>query len=178
MTDILSGMGGLITRDSIRKPAWYALLFLRKLKVFLVGKGDNYIITRDKSWRFTIAMHNFKAHNYLYYLKKENETTLQDHYRYFENMEDKRIELEVYGVPNGRYMLRRSTLNRKYGSLMDEWLQMGCFYNLNTEDIDYLKGICTPKITLRTIEVKNGVMSLPTYLRPLEITLLEITPIR
>ena len=45
-TGIANGGIGLLTRDTIRKPAYYAFEFLNHLGENVLSKGENYILTK------------------------------------------------------------------------------------------------------------------------------------
>lgn len=172
---ILGGMAGLISRDGIRKPAFFAFQFLCRLHERILGKNESAIITWDGNDHFSIVMHNYKARNYLYYFKRMDELSINELYQYFDNMDSKRVDVELKNIQNGKYVLRKSKLNQRKGSVLDEWMQMNCFENLKGEDVDYLRDVCKPHITISIIEVTDGTLFLPNDLLPLEMSLLEIT---
>lgn len=173
---LLSGMAGLLTKEGIRKPAYYAMRFLAKMLPQMVSRGEHYLITRDESGRYAIALHNFKPLNYLWYMKEENAIPLAEQYRYFDDLSGAQLDVVLRNMESGRYVLRKSTLNRKHGSVADEWAQMNCFEQLRREDIDYLRGICAPHVTLHSYRVKDGTLTIPVSMQPLEISLIEVLP--
>ncbi len=175
VTGILGGMAGLISRDGIRKPAYYAFAFLNKLQPLMLARNENSCITWDGNTRYSVILHNFKARNYLYYHNREETLPLDELYQCFENMDNLHIDVQVHGIRNGTYVLRKSKLSRKQGSVLDAWLQMDCFSPLRREDIQYLRDTCSPHVTISTFEVKDGTLTLPNDLQPLEIDLLELT---
>ncbi len=172
---ILGGMAGLISRDGIRKPAYYAFAFLNKLQPLLLSRSENAFVTWDGGSRYSMIVHNYKARSYLYYYKRQDSLSLDELYQYFENMDNLRLDVELTGLENGVYVLRRSRMSRKYGSVLDEWQQMECFTSLRREDIRYLQDICTPHVTIATYQVTDGKLVLPNDLQPLEMVLLELT---
>jgi xylan 1,4-beta-xylosidase len=174
---LLNGSGGLLTRDWIAKPAFLAYRLLRHLQKYFVASGDNYIITRDDYGKITIVMHNFIARNYLYYLKEENENTLKDHYSYFVNQNTKNLHFELEGVEECiSYELHHHVVNRKSGSIMDEWAKYEFNDNLHIDDIDYLKAITMPSIYTTKASPKEGKLIFDVLLEPLEVRCISLRP--
>ena len=173
--NIINGAGGLLTRDMIDKPAFIAMRMLAELKDKIVETGDGYIITENDEKELSIILYNFINRNYLYFIKAENENQIEDHYRYLEHQEGKKVELTLKNLPeNARYDIRQYITNRDQGSIMDEWLALSCMKSPNAEDITYLKRMATPRIRFETKEAEKGIISLECYLKPLEMRLITM----
>lgn len=176
---LLNGSGGLLTRDQIGKPAFLAMRLLRHLQKYLVKTGEDYIITRDEYGKITILMHNFIARNYMYFLKEEHENTLKDHYTYFQHQNKKTLHFKLENVvANATYELHHHLINRKYGSIMDEWAKFGFRENLYLDDIEYLKTITIPQIYSTNAAAKDAVLEFDVDLEPLEVRCISLRPIR
>ena len=54
---ILNGGGGLVTKDGIPKPAYYALEFINHLGKYLLKKGSHYVISDNGKGNYRIVVH-------------------------------------------------------------------------------------------------------------------------
>lgn len=176
---LLNGSSGILTSELIEKPAFQAMRMMAHLRKYLVGKGENYIITRDDNGSITIIVHNFIGLNYLYYMKDENENTVAEHYNYFEHQEGQHITLELSGLnKDGNYLVRQYTVNQEYGSVMDEWKQLSYIEMLKAEDVEYMKRSCRPKMTMAYMQAEQGRILLDLALEPLEFRRIALYPVK
>lgn len=167
---LLNGSGGLLNRDMIRKPAFIAMEMLQGLYKNLVAKGENYIITCNENQEYAIILFNFIRRNYQYYIKKESENTVWDHYQYFDHQNSQKVVIWLENLPNETvYVQRQYVVNRENGSIMDEWQQLSCVEIPSREDINYLKQRCMPKALLEYREVTDNTLKLEFVLQPLEM---------
>ena len=58
---VLNGDSGLISRDGICKPSFYAFQFINRLCSKVLGKYENAIVTTNGRNHFVIACHNYKS---------------------------------------------------------------------------------------------------------------------
>jgi beta-xylosidase len=107
-------------------------------------------------------------------MKNEDITDIDQLNEVFDNHELLKLNFQIKHVKNGTYQMKTRALNKVYGSVQDEWLRMGLSENLNKQDIEYLKQICTPHITIRTCEVTDGVLNFETLLQPEEIQYIHL----
>ena len=171
----LNGSCGLITRDLIEKPAFLTLRLLRHLHGYLIQKDNGYMVTRDEYGNIAVFCYNFIGRSYLYYLKEEDENTLENHYSYFEHMEKKTFHFEIDSLPdNQEYTLHHHTVNRQSGSIMDEWARFDFLDYLTSQDFAYLRQICIPKLSYTRAKTKDGKLVFDLTLEPLEIRLVSI----
>ena len=80
-------------------------------------------------------------------------------------------------VKNGTYFQKTYTFNREHGSILDEWMKMGCIQHLRKDDIDYLRNICLPEISLQKFEVRDGVIEREWYMQAHEMKVIEFIAI-
>ena len=84
------------------------------------------------------------------------------------------VSIRIRGVKNGTYILKRRAIREGCGSVLDEWQQMGYTDALSTRDIQYLKQICVPRITMETWVVQNHGLNLDYELEVNEIMHLHV----
>ena len=168
----ISGNVGLLTKDGIKKPVWYALEFMNSLERFICKRTENAMITQGKYKNFKIVCHNFKPLNYRYFMKAEDEISLGDVDSFFDDRRSLRIYFELPVLPGDSYRIKFLRINQSSGSILDEWLLMSGPEYMDSEDIDYLKKRCVPRITVRTYKEKDGKIAFTTMLEPNEIQLI------
>lgn len=171
---LLNGSGGLLSKDGIRKPGFYALDFMNHMGNFLLGGNENCVVTTSGHENYSVACHNYKHPNFKYYMRSEDITDIDQQNELFDNNELLKLNFQIKHVKNGTYQVKTRSLNQMNGSVQDEWLKMGLSENLNKQDIDYLKQICTPHITIRICEVTEGVLNFETVLQPEEIQYIHL----
>lgn len=98
---ILNGDSGLITRDGIAKPSYYAFVFLNKLLPNVVAKDENMLITTNGKGRFMIACHNYKKLSSQYVFTEEDQIKVEELSQYIENTETLKLKIKLDHVKNG-----------------------------------------------------------------------------
>lgn len=170
------GGSGLITRNSIPKPAWYALEFLNELGSEVLGRGDNYIVTRDDQGAWRILCHNFKHFNYQYYLFEDAQLGIHQLDSLLADTSALNLVLELPAEAGARFRLKRRRVGRGCGSVQDAWLDMGSPRQPGREELADLARASVPAITVGTAAEENGSVHLQCQLRHNEIELLLLTP--
>lgn len=158
-TAFISGNVGLLTRDAIRKPVWYALEFLNNLERFICKKTENVIVTRGKYKNFKIVCHNFKPLNHKYYLKSEDAISMDDLSSFFDDQRFLRIYFELPVLPEDTYRIKFLRVNQNSGSVLDQWAAMSSPQYMDSEDVEYLKKrVC---LRLRYVPIGRKTVRLP-----------------
>ncbi|MCQ4927835.1 hypothetical protein NE466_09860, partial [Veillonella parvula] len=75
--NVLNGDSGMISRDGIRKPSFYAYVFMNRLLPNVIKKDENSIITTNGRDRYVIACHNFKKLSAQYVFSEEEKITVE-----------------------------------------------------------------------------------------------------
>lgn len=166
---LLNGSSGLLSKDGIPKPAYYAFEFMNQLGKYVRKTGDYYIVTDNGHDNWRIVCHNLKSLNYRYGLMQEDEISVFEQNNIFTDIKKTRLHFELSVKRNGNYILRIYSVNHKYGSIQDEWIAMSVPEELSQEDIFYLKRIMTPHMNIMYINVDNNRLIFDTILEPNEI---------
>ncbi|MCF0135175.1 MAG: helix-turn-helix domain-containing protein [Lachnospiraceae bacterium] len=172
---ILHGGGGLISKDGIRKPAYYAFDFMNRLGKYMRMKGDNYIITDNGAGNWRIVCHNLKTLDYKYSLMLEDEVRTSEINTLFTDLKKKRFHFDLPGKKGGKYQLRIQSVNQKHGSLQDEWIAMSAPEEVRLEDIKHLKRITTPRLVLKSVTAEEGRILFDVNMEPNEIMFIHVT---
>ncbi|RDU24096.1 GH39 family glycosyl hydrolase [Anaerosacchariphilus polymeriproducens] len=171
---LLNGACGLISKDGIKKPAFYAFDFMNKMGKSLLGIDQNSIITDKGHYNYAVACHNYRHLNYKYYLKNEDEISISKQFQVFEDNKELKLNYQIGGIKNGNYQITIYSVNQMNGSVQDEWAKMEYSEHLTKHEIEYLNRICTPRIFMKTCKVKDGKLNLETKLMAQEIQYIKI----
>jgi xylan 1,4-beta-xylosidase len=168
-----SGGFGLVSAEGIRKPTWYALWFLRRIRGQILKQGEEYIVTKRDNSVYILAF------RYLFYDKMflEGDHSLlhyDDRYGVFEGKGPVSLNITLQNI-QGPYQVREYTLDRGHGSAFDLFAEMGLPQSLSASDTDYLREAARPALTIRTIQAA-GEITIPVTLEPHGIKLIEINP--
>lgn len=90
--NVLNGDSGMISRDGIRKPSFYAYVFMNRLLPNVIKKDENSIITTNGRDRYVIACHNFKKLSAQYVFSEEEKITVETIDNYMENDESLKLQ--------------------------------------------------------------------------------------
>lgn len=171
---LLFGEMGLISANGLKKPGFYAYEMLAKLGSKLLKKGDGYIVTSKSSFNYEIITYNYKHFDRFYCLNEEAAIGYDQYYNIFEDAKELEFNLNLKGIKKGRYRIKKYALNRKHGSIFDEWQKMNAIYNIKKDEIEYLKQICVPEQTVFYTENAEE-LRIESVLEPHEVNLFEIT---
>lgn len=172
--ELLSGSSGLLSKDGIPKPAYYAIEFLNRMGLKIIDKGENYLITDTGYREIRIACHNYKFFNHRYFMMHEDELDLLQQDLIFEDLESKTLKFVLKVEHPGHYEIKVHAINKNYGSVQDEWIRMACPGNLIQEDINYLKQVCVPRVSINHIESKEGELIFSTQMAANEIQFIQV----
>lgn len=165
---LLDGSCGLLSKNGICKPAYYGLEFFNRLGNFVLASDENGIITSDGSGRYRIVCHNYvhpAAAYFDHYDKQMDEAAKGQEYELFRG-EKRSLHYIIYHVPNGRYTVKTRLLDAGHGSVDDEWRRMERTDALDMRDIEYLRRISVPQISIAQIDVTDHTLRLSAVLEP------------
>ncbi len=172
---ILSGGNGLLSRDSIKKPAYHAFALLNTLGKFLIYNDEACAITTNGHGNYSVICHNYKRPNMEYVIKTEDGLQIKDLPKYFVDNNRKVFRFRIKNVENGSYRVKIRSMSDENGSIHSEWENMDFSGRLSKEDVEYLKRICVPRITITEYEAKENTLFIESILLPQEIQHIHIT---
>lgn len=170
----LNGGAGLITKDGIFKPAFYALKFLNRLDERMLCRTENCIITADDKDGYHIVCSNYKQLNYQYYLQDEEFIDAAEQEKYFEDEKEMILKIQLDDIRNGVYKIKSRKINRRYGSVLDEWRRMDLVESFDPEDVEYLKKVCIPKRVIKYENVEFDTLNIDIELEAHEIIYIHV----
>lgn len=170
----LSGSTGIITRDGLLKPAYYALEFWSLLGNRLLERGENYIITSQNSDSVQILAFNAKKFGTSYHMKAEDQLNPRELPYIFKDNDPVEMDFEIKGISNGKHKVCLSRMKESSGNVLAEWGRLGYSETLLRSEISYLKKICIPRMEARYISVDNMRLHLHIELEASEICMIQI----
>ncbi|MCK9443398.1 MAG: helix-turn-helix domain-containing protein [Tissierellaceae bacterium] len=144
---------GLINKEGIKKPSYYAYYLLSKLGEEIIDKGDEYIVTKSPNG-IQILAYNFSYFDELFLSGDTSALMEKERYSVFEDKKTIDLEIALEGV-SGNYKMTRYELNREHGSAFDKWVEMGTPQNMTREEINYLKGKAQPRMTIEYLDLSG-----------------------
>jgi beta-xylosidase/AraC-like DNA-binding protein len=172
----LFGGPGLISRNGIRKPAFFAYQFLSKLGGRILAKGEGYIVTEKSEDEFVIILLNYKYiasrirfAEQLWHISGNLNDYLEDNGKCS-------ISVEIRNITSGQYKVRQHILNSLHGSIYDTWMNLSAIHNLQKTETEWLERICFPNLRIDLLTAK-GSLVIDYELEPNEVRLLEISRI-
>jgi len=170
----LVGATGLLTKDGIPKPVFFTYLFMNQLGKYLVDRGEQYLVTTNGKGKYYILLCNPKRFNHTYYLKAENEITVNDLEDIFEEYDPLSMKFTLRNLKNNTYHIKKQILNETYGSILNEWKNFGYVNEIKKDDVSYLKTICRPHIYMDEQVVVEGNLIFDVELKAHEVMLITI----
>lgn len=176
--DFLFGGMGLLTRDGIKKPTMFAFHFLNRLYPVFIGKGRNFLATKDGHGNYGIACHNCKKLSYNYYYVEEDSLDREHMAKYFEDMDSLELCLKLNDVEDGIYQMKIYRINSENGSVQNIWKEIEFETNLSKDDIRYIQKACEPKFSMQKIRAEAGCIQLNISLMANEIAYIGLKQIQ
>ena len=171
---VANGGNGLLTKDTICKPAYYALQFMNTLGECLVAKGENYLITRKEQKDYYILCFNYRPLKGDYYLDDRRMDDPRGIRRIYEGEEPVEIEIDLQSMRADRYVVRCRTVSPRDGSLLWEWKKFDFDNSLTSQEVRYIRQICFPRIHMKKQDTENGVLKIREKIGVHELVLIHI----
>lgn len=172
---LIFGGTGIMTRNALCKPSFYALQFFKKLPGYVLAHGPGYIIATDKAGRIDLLLFNTCPLPDIYYQKKEYEITTG--FVTYELTSGNTLPFSInIRTEHTSYRQRTQRLTPGDTDLIGHLLHFGDYSNPSAEDIEYLRHTACPKLTGQYITVENHHISLLQQLKPYEICYISLCP--
>ncbi len=174
---IVNGGIGILTKDRIRKPAFFALDFMNQLGSKYLYLNENTIVTQEKNGTIVILLSyaaDFRRNQYL-----GGEDSDLEAYRkaVCEDEIPMQITIDLKDLlEDGTYRIREQRLGRGHGSILDEWSRFDYENYLGRQEIKYLDMISQPLLSEERLSVKKhgGEAKVSVTLDPQEICLIKV----
>lgn len=171
---MLIGGGGLLTRTGIAKPAFWALKFMHMMDAYMIGFGENYLLTTDNNNKYTLLAFNYKELKYDYYINEEDAPEPGDMSEIFEDAVPLEMTFILNHIENGIYQLYEYGVSPEQGSVFEACRRLGDAKRLSLDNMGYLEHICIPYQRNSHQSTVNGCLEIKTVLKAQEIHLITI----
>lgn len=173
---IANGGSGLITKDTIRKPVYFALQFLNQLGEELLLHNEELIVTKEigKDVYHIIGFH-YQKYEDTYVLANDPIDSPEKVEKIFLTNQECNIDLVLKNVADGNYTITSNRICREKGSILDEWKKFQYEETLTNEDIKYLREITQPERRMEGVMSVEGRVQIRMTLRGQEIILLHVS---
>ncbi len=172
---ILNGGIGLLSKDTIRKPAFYALDFLNQMGDQVLARGEHYLVTKKYDGDLYVLCYFYSWFQRSYFLQSEDVDLKK--YRTIRDEKPLRLRIKLQNPgPAGSWIIKRETLNPEHGSVLDAWADFDYDNDLGRKDVKYLDAVSTPALAQNSVTLsrESGAIELEVILRPQELSLLHI----
>lgn len=173
---IANGGSGLITKDTIRKPVYFALQFLNQLGEELLLQNKEIIVTKEigKDVYHIIGFH-YQRYEDTYVVANDPIDSPEKVEKIFLTNQECNIDLVLKNVADGNYTITSNRICREKGSILDEWKKFQYEETLTNEDIKYLREITQPERRMEGVMSVEGMVQIRMTLRGQEIILLHVS---
>jgi xylan 1,4-beta-xylosidase len=175
-SELFHGGHGLFTRNGIKKPPYYGLEFLAKLKDHLIAKEDEFIATKSDDGTLVAVMSNYIHLNDLYAHGQLSTLTNERRYDAFQAQTAKNLFVRFSSLPAGNYLVEEEYVNQSHGSAFDQWMKMTNGLELPDPESEAMLKIEThPSFRLHRVSVaEDGLFKYEVTLQPHEIRLMRL----
>lgn len=171
---ILFGGNGILTKDEIPKPSYYALEFLNQLYPAVQKMQDNYMITKNDRGSVRLICHNLKKPNYNYYLTEEDSFKIKDIPGLLNDREYLRLHICIQNARKGIYVIKKNVLNSHHGSIQNKWMDMNMEFDLTRKEMEYLRMSSICDISIQERECREDKLEFELEMEPNEICYIHI----
>lgn len=169
---LLNGGSGILNKNGIPKPFFFAIKFLMSMSKSVVFIKEDCLVSMLNGSRIQILLHNAKLFNYRYFLIPENEITYSEIAEMFVETEKRTMLLKLLNLPQKNWQIKVNEISEEHGNLLKEWENIGFGSDLGREEIAYLNRITIPKLTFS--DESSSEITLKRELTPNEFCLIEI----
>lgn len=172
---IVHGGIGLLTKNAIRKPAYFAISFLNRLGSDVVDAAEDYILTRSESGSYFLLCTHFVPFEYPNICVQASEAPDLS-ILHMDQYPAHVLAFRLSGMKEkGYYCIKSRIISASSGSILDEWANFQFSDELTADDIRYLKERCIPEIRMRREYVGEvEELSFEVEMRPEDVVLVHI----
>ncbi len=170
----LSGGGGILTKNGIRKPAYYGFRFLSQLGNKKLASTRYCFASSYQNEDLRIVCWNRKYLGPRYYMVEEDSFSAEEIPGLLEDTDSMPMHLEITGLEGQSYRIRQRILNMERGSVVKKWIELGSFKNLSRDDLEYLSQTSVPEVVSEVRTPIEGSILLPIRLEVNELRMIVV----
>lgn len=151
--DTFFGDAGIYTSNYLKKPSYYALMFLASLGEEVISRGEGYIMTKsDLGYQILLFNPTEIDEDVIYNDKMLNE------------FKERKMSLNLFNT-SGDFQITRYDLDKSFGSVYDKWTFLGSPERIDNDQWELLKEYVHPNISFNYGK-KSAVLNLLTTVKP------------
>ena len=170
----LSGGGGLLTKNGVRKPAYYGFRFIGQLGNIRLASTRSCFASTFHNGDIRILCWNRKYLGPRYYMIEEDSFGIEEITAIMENTDPMPMQLEIFGLEDNPYRIRQRIINMERGSIMKKWIELGSFENLSRDDLEYLSQTSVPEVLSEVRTPSAGTILLAMRLEVNELRMIVL----
>ncbi len=162
---------GLMTREGVRKPAWFAYKYLHALRGNEIPSSDEAVLAAAEGDRTTVLVWDWKSFeqptsNSVYFGKPIPATASRP------------VQLRLQGLKPGAYRVQVQRTGYKANDAYTAWLEMGSPKTLGTQQLKQLQALTDDKPEVnRAVHVgRDGKLQWTLPMRSNDIALVTLEP--
>lgn len=171
------GARGLLTRDGIRKPAYYVFQYANRLHGRILGRGEHFLAVQTAETEFSLILFIWKNFGHEYYLHRESEISIPMLGDIFEDREAEKVHICLQDISDGVWKVRRRIL-RDGEQVIGTWTRMGCPERISRREVQYMTEICQPRIETQEIQSEQGTVLFDVYLEAHDVQMVQIRRVK
>lgn len=171
---LIHGGAGLVTKDNIKKPAFYSFAFLSQMGPQIIYQTQDLLITKDEDENLYLLMSNYKHLNQFYFLHDESEISSESYANIFEDTLTKELQVHLTNVSLANYRVTSQVVNSNNGSLINNLSRVGNQRILRQKEIDYLRNISVPLLEVDRSKSRKEKLTINNQLLANEIRLVTL----
>lgn len=173
----LFGGNGLLTKNGIPKPAYYAHDFLNLLGTRLLKRGPHFIAAASPEDCIQVLVYHCGNLKQSFAASPMNRELLHYPYSAFEDTKPLELSLALKGIAPGRYRIREYSLDLNHGNILHIWGQLNHSVNITPDEVQYLRAKSIPFMQIHMEELEDS-YALQTTLNINEAKLYLLEPYR
>lgn len=119
-----------------KRPAYFAMSFVKKLEGTIITQGQDYVMTKNDRG-YQLVLMNCKSINPYYSIEES-----------FLQKLNKEILVKIKGIEPGEYQVRKYIFDRDHGALYTKWWSLNSKYGVDMEIIDYINRTSHPELEI------------------------------
>ena len=161
----LIGASALLTRNGIKKPAFYAMEFWGRLGDYIVCRGENYIVATNHGTAFQILVFHPTKMSEEYKLIPESEHRMDELTEQMDGEGTLHFEIHFPDLTEKK-RLRIYHMSDREGAVYTEWKKIGSPSHLSPSELRYLKARSIPSLKVSSIYPDAHGITISTSLEP------------
>jgi xylan 1,4-beta-xylosidase len=164
---------GMFTYNGIPKAHYNTFKFLSNLGNELIANGNGYFITKEEK-KIVILLYNYEHYSKLFASGILFDMSDENRYAPFTKMNQAKFQINFKNLPSNSCLIKQMIANQQQGSSYDAWAKMGSRTFSSKKELELLKELSQPGVTMHQEIIINGELNFTAYMEPLEVRMIEI----